>query len=135
MKKQKTVSMGEGHYHEMTTLDLIRAWIISKLPVKKESFQVQDNSPKPPPSNVSVNNIAVVLDGIVEETIQCQNRLAALLLSEPKFIEYEPNEVQVSIGYTEYTDGVFINQEEPLMTDEEIAKTLKNMESKDGNSK
>ena len=91
------------------------------------SFQQENPGPTPPPENSSVTHIAVILDGVVEETIQCQNRLAALLLSEPEFIEYNPNEVSVFIGSTEYNNGKFFTEEGSLMTNQEIAETIEKM--------
>ena len=122
MAKTKTKSFGTGHYHELSTLDLIKEFIISKLPTKKQPFQVNQSGPPEAPKGENLNHIAIVLDGVVEETIHCQNRLAALLLSEPIFVEYDPNDHEVSVGSTTYKDGKFVNDE--LMTDSEIKETI-----------
>ena len=59
-----------------------------------------------------INHIAVILDGKVEDVIRAQNRMAALFLSEPIFVEFDPREVYPKIGITEYIDGAFVNTEE-----------------------
>ena len=54
--------------------------------------------------------IAIVLDGEVQEIITTETRLAALLLSEPKFIDISSREEHTHIGdpYNEET-GEFLN--------------------------
>ena len=83
-----------------------------------------------PPENITINSIAVVLDGRVEEVIRCQNRLAALLLSGPEFVEFDPESVNVQVGKTKYEDGKLENEKEQLLSDQEISKLL-NKENKD----
>lgn len=54
--------------------------------------------------------IAIVLDGEVQEIITTETRLAALLLSEPKFIDISSRKEHTHIGdpYNEET-GEFLN--------------------------
>lgn len=113
-KREKIVNYDSGHYHQLNTIDLIRLFIISKLPVTKQSFQRKVTEAQSPPENISVNHIAIVLDGVVEETIQCQNRLAALLLSNPSFVEYNPEEDKPIIGSTAYVNNAFVYEEVSL---------------------
>lgn len=119
----------EVPYTQMTTWQLIRAFIISKLPVRKE--KVSDNKifPQPKIPEESVNYIAIVLDGVVEDVMRAQNRLAALLLSNPDFVEFDPKTDRPQIGQTRYVDGKFetISNKEMLMSDDQIKNTLKNM--------
>jgi hypothetical protein len=103
MKKNKVPKP----YHQMTTADLFRSYLISKLPQGKEKLVQQQSLANNPPENISINHIAIVLDGRVEDVIRCQNRMAALLLSEPEFIEFDPKKEYPQIGITEYIDGQF----------------------------
>jgi hypothetical protein len=83
---------------------------MSKLPVQKQSAVDYNASLlNSAPKDIQINYIAIVLDGRVEEIIRAQNRLAALLLSNPTFVEFDPNEVYPKIGITEYRDEEFVD--------------------------
>ena len=58
------------------------------------------------PEGVTVNHIAVILDGEVQETLMLENKLAALLLSKPKFVQFDPHIVRPLIGW-KYKSGAF----------------------------
>jgi hypothetical protein len=106
---------GEVEYRELSTIEIIKRFIFSKIKEnkQKQSFSAKKENPlPPPPENVNINHIAIILDGRVEEVIRCENRLAALLLSEPIFVEFDPSQTKVSIGSTEYTDKGFENKQE-----------------------
>lgn len=103
-----------GHnHHKVTTLDLIREYLRlkiskmtnNKLPVVNNNISMIDALPKE-----QVNHIAIILDGRVQEILRAQNRLAALLLSEPEFVNFDPKETEVGIEYL-YVDGKFIKEE------------------------
>ena len=99
----------EHSHNQLTTGQLIRRWLESKLPTPKDSpIDPSITLNRPTPSNIEVNHIAIVLDGVVEEVLRAQNRLAALLLSNPEFVEFDPNEVYPQIS-TRYEDGKFID--------------------------
>jgi hypothetical protein len=86
-------------------------WVLRKL--KKKKVEVL---PAPAPSNnqpngVQVATIAIVLDGEVQEVIRAQDRMAALFLSEPSFVEIPDDlEVKPTIGW-KYKDGEFWSKE------------------------
>jgi hypothetical protein len=61
-------------------------------------------------ASAQINHLAIVLDGNVEEVMRAQNRLAALLLSSPDFVEFDPKVQKVSVGY-KFEDGKFIKNE------------------------
>jgi len=120
-------------YRELKTIELVREFLISKLTPRAEKQSVVRKKvvdAAAPPENVTINSIAVVLDGRVEEVIRCQNRLAALLLSSPEFVEFDPEAVNVQVGKTKYEDGKLENEKEQLLSDQEISKLL-NKESED----
>lgn len=111
-KAKKKVKSPKPH-NELTTQQLIRRYLISKLPKLKESAIRQEASLIDSLPQNKVNHIAVVLDGRVEEVIRAQNRLAALLLSEPAFVEFDPTKERIAVGLTEYKEGEFITPEPP----------------------
>lgn len=61
-----------------------------------------------PTAPTNATTIAVVLDGVVQEVLMAEGRLAALLLSSPEFIEVDQNMSRPKIGW-EYDGEVFIN--------------------------
>lgn len=116
----------ESHY-EMSLLALVKTLIISKLPRPKEKVADNPVAPANPTPEGDINYIAIVLDNVVEDVMRTQNRLAALLLSNPEFIEFDPKEDRPQIGTTQYIDGKFKYPSEDLMTDDEIEETLNKM--------
>jgi hypothetical protein len=82
---------------KLTTWDLVKMGIYKLVGTKVKLPAVLD-VPSPPPA-VKINHLAVVLDGRVEEVIHTENRMAALLLSEPQFIEFEETDVIPTIGW------------------------------------
>lgn len=100
--------------HKVTTLDLIKRYLslkIQKMTTTKRSAFNPDVSPLDRMPNIEINHIAIVLDGKVQDVMRTQNRMAAMLLSEPKFVLFDPKETQIGIGY-DYIDGKFIKNEE-----------------------
>lgn len=95
-------------HNYVTTWELFRRYLASKLPKPKESaVDYNRNLLNAAPPDVQINHIAIVLDGRVEEILRAQNRLTALLLSNPTFVEFDPKVIYPKIGYTEYRDGEF----------------------------
>lgn len=123
-KKKHTTKLP---YHQMSFWQLIRQLIISRLPRQKEKISDEPIIPEPSIPKDQISYIAIVLDGVVEDVMRAQNRLAALLLSNPEFVEFDPESNRVHIGHTRYSDGKFSNEGPPLMTDNEIEDTLRRM--------
>lgn len=94
-----------GGIHKISTLDIIKRYLDSKLPKEKRS--IIDPNMSILPDGIEINHIAIVLDGKVEEVIRAQNKLAALLLSDPDFIEFDPKKDYPVIGKTKVIDGLF----------------------------
>lgn len=92
----------------LSTLDLIKKFF-NRNKFQGEKSQIESNAVPPAPQNTVINSIAVILDGQVQEVLRAENRLAALLLSQPEFIEFDPQEVRPEIGWF-YEDGTFINE-------------------------
>lgn len=99
------------HVHTLSLWEIIKRALEAKLPAIKLPASSGAGAQVSPPQNVTINHIAVVLDGRVEEIIRAQNRLSALLLSGPQFIEYDPEKDQPIIGETTYENGKFIHPE------------------------
>lgn len=107
-KKQKQKVDSKHNHNTISTMDLIKRYLDSKIPVRLQKQSITDeNISLLNNSNGSVNHIAVILDGRVEEVVRAQNRMTALLLSSPTFIEFDPKETYPIIGVTEYADGKF----------------------------
>lgn len=106
---KKTKAAKRHKHNTISTVDLIKRYLDAKLPVRVRKQSATDqNISLLNNSTGTINHIAVVLDGRVEEVVRAQNRMTALLLSNPAFVEFDPKEVYPIIGVTEYVDGKFI---------------------------
>jgi hypothetical protein len=79
----------------------LSTWDLIKLKFKKEKINkvsVANNSVPRPPNGSKINHIAIVLDDEVQEIMRAENRFTALLLSQPRFIEFDPESESVHIG-------------------------------------
>lgn len=74
---------------------------------KKIEKYMLDHNMAPDISSIT-RNIAFVIDGEVVEIIHCQEKMAAILLSDPQIVNIE-NGVFPKIGW-EYVDGKFIER-------------------------
>ncbi len=95
----------EGGLRYMSTMDIIKKFFADRKQYKIK-MPVTSNAVPPPPPRSKINFLAIVMDGEVQEIMRAENRLAALLLSEPKFVEFDPDDMAVDIGWT-YVDGKF----------------------------
>jgi hypothetical protein len=66
------------------------------------------------PEGVKINHIAVILDGRVEEVIHTENRMAALLLSEPHFVQFPDSQEMPTIGWLYENNKFYKTLEEKL---------------------
>jgi hypothetical protein len=83
----------------LTTWQLLKLWIFKKSQPKPEKININSNKTPVIPSDMEITSIAVILDGEVQEILRAENRLSALLLSDPEFIEFNPDEVIPAIGW------------------------------------
>lgn len=107
--------MAKGHSHEngmrvLTTRELIRDFFTRRRRYRSK-ISLDSSMPPPAPPNSKINYLAIVLDEEVQEIMRAQNRLAALLLSQPLIVEFDPEEVQPNIGWS-YVDGKFYNEDQ-----------------------
>jgi hypothetical protein len=97
-------------HNYITTWQLFRRYLESKLPTQKQSaIDYNASLLNSAPKDIQINHIAIILDGRVEEIIRAQNRLSALLLSDPVFVEFDPTQVYPKIGITEYRNEEFVD--------------------------
>lgn len=111
-KKKKS---GHDHSgHKTTTIDLLKQYLslkVQKLSNKKQPVNNPNRSLIDQMEPAEINYVAIILDGVVEDVIRCQNKMAALLLSEPQFVEFDPKEEPVVLG-TKFVDGSFLINKE-----------------------
>jgi hypothetical protein len=114
MAKKKKVDLHDHGIRVLTIREVFSRWLDGKLPkVKSSVLNPKRDTPPEAPVGQEINHLAIVLDGRVEEVLRAQNRMAALLLSEPIFVEFDPTVTEVRVGITEYRDGRYINPIDP----------------------
>jgi hypothetical protein len=104
---------GQAH-GKVTTLDLLKRYLslkIEKMSGTKKSAINPNISPLDQMAGIDINHIAIVIDGEVQDVIRAQNKMAAMVLSNPEFVFFEPKETKVKVGF-KYKDGKFIEPEE-----------------------
>lgn len=97
----------------MNTAQWLWRRYVRKNKITKESLN--SNKPLPAPSGITITKLAIIMDGQVEEVIRAQDRMAALFLSSPQFVELTEENKDVTIGW-KYNNGVF---ESPVNTETE----------------
>lgn len=106
LKRAYRLARASGAYNVMTLSQLIRTWLIKRIPVVKQKVSNDDISLlNSIAGRNEINHIAIVLDGVVQDVMRAQNRMTALLLSEPDFVEFDPNNGYPVIGQTRYENG------------------------------
>ena len=125
MFKKKSRHIPETNIHEMTIMELLRKYLISKLPKPKTKISKNRLQATPTPPENQITHIAIVYDNVVEDVMRAENRLASLLLSNPEFIEFDPTKEKIEIGFTKHEEGKFINLTKEVISEEEIQNLLK----------
>lgn len=108
--------MSHNHSHDhdhdvkvLTTREVLRAWLTRKLGVTtKRPVQAHVEHVPGPPADREVNTVAIILDGQVQEVIRAENRMTALLLSNPEFVVVNDVTPTPTIGW-EYSNGEFFS--------------------------
>jgi hypothetical protein len=83
----------------LTTWQVLKLWLFKKSQPKPEKLDINAKLASAVPTGIDITSIAVVLDGEVQEILRAENRLSALLLSSPEFIEFDTNKVIPAIGW------------------------------------
>lgn len=108
-------------YIQLTTLQIIKMWLIDKIVGKKdlakeysdwraeqEKLRHESNpSHNPEPKVIEIYHLAVVLDGEVYDVMRTQKEFTDVLLARPEFILFSPSETSVTAGMR-YVDGKFV---------------------------
>jgi hypothetical protein len=104
-----------GQVHgKVTTLDLLKRYLalkVEKMSGVKKSAINPNMSPLDQMSGIEINHIAIVIDGEVQDVLRAQNKMAAMILSDPEFVFFDPKDTVVKLGF-KYKNGKFINPEE-----------------------
>jgi hypothetical protein len=108
------MSKNNNHNHKngikvLTTREIVRDFFIRRKKYNNKISLTSEAIPPVPPG-AKINYLAIILDGEVQEIMRAQNRLAALLLSEPLIVEFNPDEIKPNVGWS-YIDGKFSNYE------------------------
>jgi hypothetical protein len=117
-------------YEEMSLLDLVKNYFISRMPSQKSKVSEGTLNQEPKHPEGDITYIAIVLDGVVEDVMRAQNRLAALVLSQPQFIEFDPSVDRPQIGETRYNEGKFEYPSQPLISDQEMDRLIQQEKEK-----
>jgi hypothetical protein len=91
----------------LTTREIVRDFFTRRY---KSKISLNSNAIPPMPPGSKINHLAIILDGEVQEIMRAENRLAALLLSQPLIVEFDPDKVRPDIGWV-YINKEFINGE------------------------
>lgn len=111
-------------------------WVIGKFkpkpPRKVEDLDRLVEEVNVPPRDINIATIAIVLDGEVQEVIRAQDRMAALFLSGPEFIEV-PEDIKVTprIGW-KYSDYKFVNPDELKIDESQIVEYIPDTTTEQG---
>jgi hypothetical protein len=119
LKKPETdgarpIKKRDPDFIKISTLQLLKIILIDKFLLKKPDTYSLEHGDRGrlvadiPPVKSPINYIAIVLDEEVQEVLRAENRLAALFLSGPDFIEFDPNGTYPKIGW-KFINGEFIN--------------------------
>lgn len=93
----------------LTTREIVRDFFTRRRKYKSKISLTSRAIPPMPPGS-KINHLAIILDGEVQEIMRAENRLAALLLSQPLIVEFDPDEVRPDIGWI-YLDKKFTSGE------------------------
>ena len=83
----------------LSTWQVVKLYLYKKAQDRKKPESLTIPKPAMPPEGIIINHLAVVIDGRVEEVLRAENRLAALLMSKPEIIQFEPHIVKPTIGW------------------------------------
>lgn len=106
LKREKIVLDRNPDLIEMTLRQFFKIMIVERLILKKQQKYKVEQGKLVEMTDPKVYNLAVVLDDHVHEVLRVNERLADILLSQPKFVEFTKND-HVHPGRTDYVDGQF----------------------------
>jgi hypothetical protein len=107
-ERKKLIKKNAPHDHNMSLTQVLVRYFQSKIKPVSQKEATQD-APLNMLERTNVTHIAVVLDGVVQDVIRTQDKMAALLLSQPEFVDFDPKEIYPILGTSTYKDGKFEN--------------------------
>lgn len=113
----------------LSILDLIKITILNKFAkseIKKQSPEGNGSTMPDPSTWDEISYIAIVVDGKVADVMRAQPRMASILLSQPLFVEFDPENGTRPMVNDEYKDGKFIHNEQLEVKPQEFKLGEKN---------
>jgi hypothetical protein len=107
-ERKKLIRQAASHDHKVTLRQVLIRYFQSKIKIAPEKEATQDEALNMLQRS-NVTHVAIVLNGVVQDVIRAQDRMAALLLGQPQFVEFNPNEIYPILGTSTYKDGKFEN--------------------------
>ncbi len=124
---EPTILPYESRHYVVPLRTSLKIWLVDKLILGKDGIdnlikKQQEYSDKKneehkkehenhAPEGTNVNYIAVVLDDKIVEVLRANDKLGDILLSNPVFVPFSPQEDNVRVGHL-YVDGKFITKDE-----------------------
>jgi hypothetical protein len=114
--EKKLVIKVPGDVKRVTTLDLIKMAALSYIERKnaKKQSAISSSSFMPDMSIMQdISFLAIVVDGEVQDVMRAQPKLTSILMAEPQFIKFDPNQIQVFPG-DKYNGSEFVKSSSDL---------------------
>lgn len=106
LKREKIVLDRNPDLIEMTLRQFFKITLLNRFILKKQGQYALERGKVVELQEPKVYNLAVVLDEHVHEVLRVNEKLADILLSQPKFVEFTKDD-HVHPGRTDYVDGQF----------------------------
>ncbi|MFM5968480.1 MAG: hypothetical protein ACKOQ8_05545 [Micrococcales bacterium] len=106
LKREKIVIDRNPDLIEMTLRQFFKITLINRFILKKQGRYALERGKVVEMQEPKVYNLAVVLDEHVHEVLRVNDKLADILLAQPKFVEFTSQD-HVHPGRTDYVDGQF----------------------------
>lgn len=105
-KREKVVIAKDPDLIEMTLRQFFKITLLNRFILKKQGRYALERGKVVELQEPKVYHLAVVLDEHVHEVLRVNEKLADILLSQPKFVEFTKDD-HVHPGRTDYVDGQF----------------------------
>ena len=103
-ERKELIKNNTSHDHQMTLRQVLIRYFQSKIKVVQPKEATQDEPVNMLP-RTNITHIAIVLNGVVQDVMRTEDRMASLLLAQPEFVEFDPKEMYPILGTSTYQDG------------------------------
>jgi hypothetical protein len=103
-ERKRLIKQNTSHDHKVTLRQVLIRYFQSKIKIAPEKEATQDEALNMLQQS-NVTHVAIVLNGVVQDVIRAQDRMAALLLGQPEFVEFDPREIYPILGTSTYKNG------------------------------